>query len=198
MTVLPDERNDSDHSMSWRPGDVIHCLASHGLEPATPADLPAGRALAAELINSEVATSETFAATHAKTGASVFVFRQGIQITGTLGLVPVGPDGLRMICNHSFNPRDPALSLICSPGDPFAALYGWGFAASTRKAAATVVLASMQLRDTVFAGIPCFTRAATPAGARIILTKMGYRPFPGSLTGLLISPPRKIEKGVAA
>jgi hypothetical protein len=176
---------------------VLRCLSSLDLHPAGRRDIEVARALAAELIGPQVTSVDTFADVHAKTRASVFVYRQDGRITGTLGIVPLRPPGLDAICAGTFDPRRPAGELVCGPTDPFAALYGWGFAARTRKAAAAVVTGSMQLRATVFAAIPCFTRAATPAGARVILSRMGYSPYPGSSSGLLISPAISAFAGAA-
>lgn len=173
---------------TWNPGLVLHCLAALDIHPASPSDVDIVRGLAAELIGPYVATAETFADIHRKSRASIFVYRQNGEITGTLGIVPLRPQGLDAVIRDTFDARDPARETVCAPGDAFAALYGWGFAARTRKGGAAVVMGSMRLRETVFAQIPCFTRAATPAGERVICTKMGYRPFRGSSSGLLVSP----------
>lgn len=183
--------------ITWMPQGILHCLASLGLHPASPDDIEVARGLAAELIGPYVAAAATFDWVHRKTRASLFVYRQNGDITGTLGIVPLKPQGLDAVLRDTFDARNPARETVCRPGDPFAALYGWGFAASTRKAAAAVVIGSMRLRETVFAPIPCFTRAATPAGERIIRTKMGYQPYRGSRSGLLISPVAALLADVA-
>ena len=187
-TLAHDRTEAADARATWMPESVLHCLATLDIHPASTRDIEIARGLAAELIGPYVATGETFADVHRKSHASLFVYRQNGEITGTLGIVPLQPRGLDAVIRDTFDAKNPARDTVCAPGDSFAALYGWGFAARTRKAAAAVVIGSMRLRDTVFAPIPCFTRAATPAGARVICTKMGYRPYRGSSSGLLISP----------
>lgn len=188
MRSLGSEQITMSFNGKWCPTNVLECLLSLDLRSASDEEIQFSRALAADLISPFVATVDTFTEIHHKTRASVFVYRQDGRITGTLGVVPVRPSGLDAIRHHAFDARNPAREMVCAPGDAFAGLYGWGFAAVARKAAAAVIVGSMRLRETVFAGIPCFTRAATPAGERIICGKMGYRPYPGSPTGLLVSP----------
>lgn len=198
MGFVGNETVERERDGKWRPDLVLKCLLPLDLHSASEDEIGAGRALAVDLISPHVATAETFTEVHRKSQASIFVYRRNGRIIGTLGIVPLQPRGLAAIRDHRFDARNPARELVCAPGDAFAGLYGWGFAALTKKAAVAVIVGSMRLRETVFADIPCFTRAATPAGERIICGKMGYRPYPGSRTGLLVSPVGTATAGIAA
>ncbi len=99
------------------------------------------------------------------------------EVAGVLGMEADHPAGLEAIQRHVFTQKDPPPEHLCAPGDPLACIYGWGFAARTCRASAQVVLGAISIRD-AFPGIAVFTRAATPAGQRIICGKMGYLPYP--------------------
>jgi hypothetical protein len=61
-----------------------------------------------------------------------------------------------------------------------------------------MVLGLMALADRASLNVPFFCRAATPAGAKVILGKMGYAPFEGSVTGLLVRYPETDSLEAAA
>ncbi len=169
------------------------------LFPATPAEMAPARALAAELIGPYVVSEETFGYAHARTGgASMFVHRLDGAVDGAFAMVPLRRSGLHALHHHRFDAKNPDWDQVAEAGEEPAAIYGWGFAASTRKAAAAVVRGAMLLRDEAFPNIPWFTRAATPAGAKVILGKMAYRPFNGSDSGMLWSPPVDLQREHAA
>jgi hypothetical protein len=146
-----------------------------------------------------VVSTETFALAHRRTGgASMFVHRLNGEIDGAFAMLPLRRSGLDALNAHSFNAKEPDWNQVAKAGEDPAAIYGWGFAASTRRAAAAVVRGAMLIREEAFGGIPWFTRAATPAGAKVILGKMGYRPFAGSDSGMLWSPPATVQREHAA
>ncbi len=178
------------------PSEFHKALAGINLYPAEPEECDAGRAIAADLISPHVALAATFRRVHARTGCSVYVSRQDGQVTGVLGLVPLQPAGLKAVEEHVFVARNPPDEHVCAPGDLFPGLYGWGFAASSRKASAMVVMGAIRIREHL-ADIPFFTRAATPAGVRIICGKMGYRPYPGAPDDLLWHPVPAPEENAA-
>jgi hypothetical protein len=176
--------------------DFIRLLAPVDLHPADEAECAAGRALAAAKISPHVASVETFVRVQARTGAAVFVQTRDGEVTGVTGMLPLNTDGLREIVEHRFTSKDPPDELLCAPGDDAAAMYAWGFSASTRKASAAVVMMTMILRDH-YPEIPFFTRAVTPAGVKVICGRMGYSPYPGAPDDLLWNPVRSIEERAA-
>ncbi|OYX36278.1 MAG: hypothetical protein B7Y99_02240 [Caulobacterales bacterium 32-69-10] len=171
-------------------------MAAVHLHPADDAECDAGRAIAADLISPHVATAATFRRVQAYTRCAVSVFVRDGEVAGVLGMVPITPAGLDAIQRHVFTQKDPPPEHLCAPGDPLACIYGWGFAARTRRASAQVVLGAMSIRD-AFPGIAVFTRAATPAGQRIICGKMGYMPYPDAPDDLLWNPVRSPKERAA-
>ncbi len=168
---------------------MLACLESFGVFPARSDELSRGRAIAAELISPDVAAEETFAAVHDRNGAAVFVYRQDGLAQGFLGVILLRASGLAKIEADSFNGVAPDIDDVCEAGEEPAAVYGWGFAATTARASGAMVLGLMALADRAGLNVPFFCRAATPAGAKVILGKMGYAPLAGSATGLLVRYP---------
>ncbi|HTI67273.1 MAG TPA: hypothetical protein VL460_06965 [Caulobacteraceae bacterium] len=178
------------------PREFIDLLSVIDLHPAEPEECDAGRAIAAELISPYVAPAAAFRRVQAHTGSAVWVYRQAGEVTGVLGMVAVKPNGLKAIEEHLYDSKNTPEEFLCGAGDPFAAIYGWGFAARTRKASVAVVLGAMRSRER-FADIPFFTRAATPAGVKVITGRMGYRPYPGAPDDLLWNPVRPSQERAA-
>jgi hypothetical protein len=172
-------------------------LAPVGLSAADGLECDAGRAIAADLISPHVALAATFRRVQERTESTVLVFRQDDEVVGVLGMVPLRPEGFEAIQRHLFDPKNPPEEFLCAPGDPFPAMYGWGFAARTRRASAAVVLGAMMLRDR-YPDIPFFTRAATPAGVKVICGRMGYAAYPGAPDDLLWNPVRPASEERAA
>ncbi len=177
---------------------IFACLETFGVFPARSDELTRGRAIAAELISPDIAREETFSAVHNRSGAGVFVYRQDGLAQGFLGLILLRASGLEKIEKDSFNAISPDLNDVCIDGEEPVAVYGWGFAAATARAAGAMVMGLMALREDAGLDVPFFCRAATPAGAKVILGKMGYAPFPGSATGILVRFPDTVDLGAAA
>jgi len=177
---------------------MLACLETFGVFPARDDEFSRGRAIAAQLISPDVAAEATFAAVHNRNGASVFVYRQDGLAQGFLGVILLRASGLAKIEADSFNAVEPDLDDVCEIGEEPAAVYGWGFAAMTARASGAMVLGLMALRDRAGLNVPFFCRAATPAGAKVILGKMGYAPFEGSATGLLVRFPEPQNLEAAA
>lgn len=111
-------------------------------------------------------------------------------------MIPINPEGRRAIEEHCFDPRNPPNEYLSQPGDPFAAVYGWGIAGLTRRASATVVQGVKALRDH-FKDVPFYTRTATEAGRRVVCGRLGYAPFPGAPDDLLWNPVTPLQERAA-
>ncbi len=177
-------RHSTFQCRTYRTFEFIDVLTEVGLHPANSEECDAGRAIAAELISPHVALAPTFHRVQSLTGAAISVCAQDGAVAGVMGMVPLTPAGLDAVQTHLFDPKNPPADHLCRDGDPFAAVYGWGLAATTRKASATVLLGALTLRKR-FSDLPFFTRAATPAGARVIYGRLGYAPYPGAPGDLL-------------
>jgi hypothetical protein len=182
---------------SYDPREVIDLLAGIDLQPADASDCEIGRAMAAELISPQVAPASTLQRVQARTGGSaVFIQRRGVEIIGVTTMLPLNAAGRLAVEQHRFLPKEPLDEQLCAEGEPLAAMYAWGFAAKTRNAAANVIRMTMLLRDR-YAQIPFFTRAVTPAGAKVVRGRMGYSPYPGAPDDLLWNPVRTSQERAA-
>lgn len=170
------------------PERICDVTASFGLVLADLDQIRQARAISAALVGEGVAATETFVAVQQITQSSVFVYCENGAVTGVLGLFFLRQAGLDAIESGTFDAVNLDLDLIARPGEPPAAGYGWGFAATTQAGGRAVVKASAALRDKLFWGIPAFTRTATPDGVRVILGSLGYRPYGRGETTLVWMP----------
>lgn len=168
---------------------IAVCHAAIGLEAASDTDLMVARELAAGLIGESIATLETSRVMRALNPMSTMVFKEDGVVTGVLGALPLRASGLLALATERFDPVNPDPDQIAPSGEAPLAFYGWGFAATTRRASAVVLNGAILFRTTVFPSIPGFARAATDAGRRVLNGRLGYTPFPRSTTGLLWTPP---------
>lgn len=180
----------------FRPHEVVRLLAPLDLQLASREDCELGRALAAQLISPAIALTQTLLRVQARCGAAIFVQRAEGNVTGVTTLLPLRPEGKRAIENHAFDTKLPPDELLCAPGDPLAAVYPWGFAATTRRASAAVVSMVIRLRE-YWPEVPFFTRAVTASGARVVRGRMRYSPYPGAPDDLLWNPVPLLQERVA-
>jgi hypothetical protein len=161
-------------------------MSEIGLSQATSADLAAGRALAADRIDPKIAPTQVLQAIHERNGAGLYVLREEGEVTGLLALVLLNQAGLKALCDNSFTPLTPALEHVAEWGEEPAAVYGWGSASRTRRAAAKVVQATATACDVL--PCPSFARGTTDAGLHVLTRRLGMTPYPGSTTGLVWRP----------
>jgi hypothetical protein len=157
-----------------------------GMDEARAADLAAGRALAAELINPQIASEEALRAIHARNGAGLYVVREEGVVTGMLALVLLNEAGFHALLDDTFAALNPALEHVAGRTEEPAAIYGWGVAGANRAAAATAALAAQASCE--ISPCPFFARAATEAGLRLLTRRMMLTLYPGSASGLLWRP----------
>jgi hypothetical protein len=169
------------------PEEFHQLLVKFDFHIASAEEYGRARALAAETISPHIASESTLRRVQQTTQAAVFINRHAGKIVGILGIIPLQPAGVAAVQRHLFCPRDPSNEFLCLPNDRFAGLYGWGFSALTRKVAAQALAASKALRDHFFE-VPFFSRAATPAGAKALLGRLGYTPYPDAPDDLLWNP----------
>lgn len=188
--------SDANQLPAFQPRGVVGLLAPLDLHLASPEECELGRRLAAELISPAIALTETLLRVQERCGAAVFVQRVANDVTGVTTLLPLRPEGLQAIKAHAFDTRLPPNELLCAPGDPLAATYLWGFAATTKRASAAVVHMTIRLREH-WSEIPFFTRAVTRAGSKVVRGRMGYRPYPNAPDDLLWNPVSSLQERAA-
>jgi hypothetical protein len=178
------------------PREVRELLSAFDLHLASPQACDAAHALAVEMISPRVALATTLRRAQETTRAAIFVTPDQDAPIGVLAILPLNSAGTAAVQQHLFDPRNPPSEYLSAAGDAFAGLYGWGFCATTRKASADVLTASRRLREH-FADVPFFTRAATPAGARVLRGRLRYSPYPGAPDDLLWNPVRNSQERAA-
>lgn len=169
-------------------------LGEIGLFEAGPAELDAGRALAAELIGPGVVEADVLRAVAAHAGYGAYVVREGGSVIGLLSMILLNPAGVQALREDVFDALHPRLDHVAANGSEPAAVYGWGVAGATREAAKTVVAGSALVLEVI--PVPYFARAATEAGLRM-LTRLGFAPYPNSPSGLLWRDPRDLARRAA-
>jgi hypothetical protein len=159
-------------------------LGPLGAVDAGPADLAEMRALAARLIGPDIASEETLAAIFARTGYGFYVVREEGAIAAVLALIMLNDAGLSAMQRGSFDTLSPHPIHACGPFEAPVAVYGWGVAGSSRETAHAIAEACRTARAAA-PELPFFARAATDAGRRLLMEKMAFRPYPGSMNGVL-------------
>jgi hypothetical protein len=172
------------------PARICAVASLFKLSLATPADIQAGLALAAQLISADVTSVEHLAAVQAVTGASLFVHKEAGAVTGVLGFFSARQSGLQALEAGGFDARDFDLDLVARPGEAPAAVYAFGVAASTKQAGSYVIRGSAGIQEALFWGVPIFTRVATEDGARVLLGSLGFARMAND-PSLVRRPPRR-------
>jgi hypothetical protein len=171
------------------PHRLPEVLAELGLDYGTVEELPVARAMMAKLMGDWIANLDTIGAVYRRNPASMIVYRENGQCTGILSYLVLRPAGLLSIATDKFNGVNPDLDFIAGPDEAPLAGYGWALAATTRKAAAAVLVGLDKVRRDLHPNIPFFARAATADGKRVLCGRLRYIPFPRSETGMLWSAP---------
>lgn len=160
-----------------------------GFTLADDAEIIEGRALAARTVSPNIATVETLAQVQQRTGASSFTFRGADgELAGVLAVIPLTPAATPSLAAGVFDGIEPPAGLVARPGEPVAAIYGWGMAGATWRGRGAVMAAAVHLHRALFPELPLYGRAATPGGERTLLKRIGAKPVPGP-GGLVLAPP---------
>jgi hypothetical protein len=178
-------------------GSIGLVLAGFDLWPAQPGEFLEARALAARLIGAEIVDPEVLHRVHARSGGGLFLTREQGVLTGVLALVLLSPHGLDAIETDRFDGVDTLVSHVARPSEEVAGLYAWGLCASTPRGARRVVAGARAMRLRVVPDLPCFGRAATPAGRRLMVDHLRCRPVPNSGAGFLAFEPGAVLERAA-
>jgi len=138
------------------------------------------------LIGGKIASPEALWRVHRRSGAGVYLNRDDDdRLVGVVANVLLSKAGLEAVWDESFDAVEPATRHVARESEEPAAVYAWGIAASNH-ASAMVMYAG--LGGMVMGAIPHLTffgRVATEAGRKLAIERIGFRPVPGSTTGLL-------------
>jgi hypothetical protein len=160
-----------------------------GLAPADEAEIPIARGLAADLMQHDVVSVETLKAVRAIQGAAMLVYREDGKVTGVFGQLVLRPSAIRPIFEGRFDALDVDTEYLSRAGEIAGLGYAWGLAASTKRAAASLILHGQLVRARLFPDLTIFTRAVTPVGRHIALNRYRYQPLRRPDDDLLIRLP---------
>jgi hypothetical protein len=165
-----------------------------GMTPPTRDELPEACALAAALMDHEVVDVETLATVLSIQPAAAVVYREEGRITGVSGQLILTARAWAPLLAGAFDALvvDPAV--LAREGERVALGYGWGVAGSTKPARYAVNNALSVIRERLFPNITAFTKAVTPIGRHVCLTRFGYEPLRHEDDDLLISLPANLPR----
>ena len=187
--------SEADLPKSWAhldPQAMVEVALEAGLRPAVGEEIAIARDLAAELMKHDVVSIETIQAVQAIQPAAMLVCDDGDRITGVFGQLLLRPSAVRPLFDGSFDALNVDTDFLTRAGEPAALGYAWGLAASTKKAAAALILHGQLVRRRLFPNLTIFTRAVTPVGRHIALNRYGYVPLRHPDDDLLIRLPEPV------
>ena len=161
------------------PQAILSIAAEVGLVAPVPDEMGQARDLAAELMRHDVVSVETLLAVQAVQPTATLIFKEDGRITGVSGQLLFRRSAITQLYGGVFDAVDVDTRLLSRPGERPAAGYSWGIAASTKRAAAAVILFGKEVRARLYPNLVIFTRAVTPVGRHIATTRHGYRPLRG-------------------
>jgi hypothetical protein len=162
-----------------------------GMAPPTEAELPEARALASTLMDYEVVDVPTLATVLSIQPAAALVFKEDGRITGVAGQLILTARAWAPLLAGEFDALVVDPGYLAREGELVALGYGWGVAASTKPAGYAVNNVGRLFRERIFPNLTVFTRAVTPIGRHVCLTRYGYQPMRHEGDDLMISFPQK-------
>jgi hypothetical protein len=177
------------------PSDCTHAvcdaLAVFDISPAQLSEVGEARALAVRLIGGDMATTETIARVHERTGAGLFIIRQHGALTGLLAFLLLSESGRTALLKGSLDTLAPSPGHLVTDGEEAAGVYSWAIAAANHGAAQSLVRGHERMRHVAVPHLPFYLRPVTPQGRRLAVVRLGFKPLPGSRNGLFWSEPKE-------
>jgi hypothetical protein len=182
-----------------KPVSRLNCEAMLEIARAADMSAPVGdevseaRQLACTLMQHEVVSVQTLLAVQKIQPAAALIFKEEGQITGVSGQLLLRQSAVRPLLAGEFDAVDIDLDYLCRDGDLVALGFGWGIAASTKPAGVAVGTVGGKIRRGLFPCLATFTRAVTPVGRHVALTRYGYLPLRHDDDDLMIGLPSAEE-----
>jgi hypothetical protein len=177
-------RSLATHAVSQ---EMLTVVADFGFSPVAAEEFPGVHEMASRLMNHDVASVETFLAVQAIQPGSSLAYREDGVVTGVLGVLLLRAGATAQLMNGTFDGVDVDLDLLSGPREVPAIGYGWGVAATTKTAGAAITAVSMPLRKGPLGPFTFVTKAVTPVGRHVSLTRYGYEPLRHPDDDMLIS-----------
>jgi hypothetical protein len=178
---------------------MIHSThAGFSVQAARPDQIAEARAFAAFFIGDKVATAETLAWVHERSGASLFLAHEDGRLAGVWAALLLSEAGVRACYDDTFDGLEPDPAHVARRTEEPAGVYAWGIACATKDTARRLIAASDAVDAVALAHLHAFTRPVTEAGMRLAQERKGFRPVEGTKTGLFWVGPRRAQPEVAA
>jgi hypothetical protein len=162
-----------------------------GMSPPTAAELVEARALASTLMDHEVVGIDVLNAVLSIQPAATLVYREDGRVTGVGGQLLLTARAYGPLLAGAFDALDVNPAYLAREGELVAIGYGWGIAASTKPAGYAVSNAGNEIHHQLYPNIAVFTRAVTPVGRHMCLTRWGYQPLRHADDDLMICLPKQ-------
>lgn len=182
--------NLSQPTWVCNPDAIRQCVAQDGLVPMNSTVLPAAGELAGASVGPAIVRRADFIAVDTITECTAFAYLDRGELVGALAIIPLRAQGLAALEADRFDGVRPDPDHLARPGEPAAAIYGWGIVGAGPRSRAAVLRGVDRLRRELLFDLPWYCRAATDDGARVILGRLGYAPVAGSTSGLFVSQPQ--------
>jgi len=171
---------------------AVHAaLAEFDISPARVREVAEARALAVRLIGGDMATTETIARVHQRTGAGLFIIRENGALAGLLAFLLLSERGRTALLKGALDTLAPAPDHLIEPGEEAAGVYSWAIAAANHGVAQSLVRGHERMRHVAVPHLPFYLRPVTPQGRRLAVVRLGFKPLPGRRNGLFWSEPKE-------
>jgi hypothetical protein len=145
--------------------------------------------LAARLMEHKVTPVDVMARVHAIQPAASVAFREAGEVTGIVGALLLRRTAMDALMHGDFDGAEVDLDLLARADEVPDSAYGWGIAASTKSAGAAISAFGVALMDGPLGALVVVSRAVTPVGRHVCITRFGYRPLRNPDDDLLIRAP---------
>lgn len=118
----------------------------------------------------------------------LWIAMEGQKVLGYLSAIPMNVEGAKAILDGTFDPIRIGEEYVAPPGDPFAAIYSWGFAGVDEESRRKVMIASNNVCTGPYWCVPVYARGATDLGVKAML-RLNFRPVEGPIPSLFVHDP---------
>jgi hypothetical protein len=156
---------------------TIEVMRTHGYEPVAEGECADVRRMAAALIGPDVASAKTLLAVRRLQSASCLAYRENGEITCVVGYLFLRQSALDDLMAGRFDALKLDVSRLSASNEAPALGYTWGIAGTSHVGARAAYAASAEMRQGAWRNIPFVTRAVTPVGRHIAITRGQFVPL---------------------
>jgi hypothetical protein len=170
---------------------MLDAGAQYGFGALGEAQFEEGRALAARLMNCEIASSAVFARIRKTQPAVLLTLSRNGKLAGFVATLLLREPARRSLLSGGFNGLAPEPAYLASPTEEPSIYYIWGVGGETHWAKSASMALCRRFRQQTLAALTAFTKVATADGHRAAVARLGFRSACAAEANLLISPPIK-------